>query len=355
MPVRANAALHRATRLAAAGRRDDAEKTVRAALSAGAKDIRLLIRLGSITGDYSGLKQKLAGSQAPGAGWLFLAMDAYRRNNITEAAEYSRKAMDTSPANDTARAVAALVRAAQGAPGGLAAAAAAIANASLEAQALALLASESAIIAADPADTGAAEQEDEGMKGPAGWLLNRLDDLAILIYWMFSSLINVTTNVSDSGRRAVYGHVIRGDLMYGLGKLDGARSAFLQAAEADPGCMEAVESLAALAIQRGDVAEAREMVDRLFQNAGSGAADNDLWTRWKADVLFLGGEFQEAAKYYEKAEAAAPRTYIIPYRLGLAALRRGDSDRAIEKFARALSLINPGLLEGRLAALADLY
>lgn len=353
MPGRANATLHRATRLASAGRGDEAAKTIRAALASGEDDIRLLIRLGVITGDFAGLKKKLSESYAPGAGWLFLTMDAYRRSDITEAAQYSQKSLAASPGNDTAKSAAALVRAAQGAPGELAAAAEPLANAAPNVQASALLAAETAIISADPANTGAAEKEDEGMKGPAGWILNRLDDMAIIIYWLLSSLINIATNIATPGRRAVYGHVIRGDLLYGLGKVEKARAAFQRAAEMDPECQEAVESLAALAIQRGGGAEARAMVDRLYGNAGENAGDNDMWTRWKADVLFLSGEFGKAEKYYLKAEAASPRAYIIPYRLGLIALRRGDRERAAKKFERALSLINPGLLGDRLAALSD--
>lgn len=205
----------------------------------------------------------------------------------------------------------------------------------------------------DPADRGAPEREDI-LNGPLGWLLDRFDDLSVAITWGAARIVNVVVHRGDPARRAAFRAVISGDVRTAY-KRPGAVDAYRLALVHDPACEEAVESLIRFHLDRGDVADARSLVDRYtaLRDGEEGATDPTL-LRWRADLAWFGGAWREAADGYRESAARDRLAYFPPYRHGLCALRLDRRDEAVSAFTSALSRINPHLLEERLLRLDEL-
>lgn len=339
-------------------RRAAAAEKLNRAIDRGAMDHRLVIQAALATDDYTRLIQLAQDGKGGGAAWLFPAIDRAQAGDFQKAEELARNALDLAPDNMTAQALHALARfhntkdvslLKSGAP--------VFPHASLTIQALTLLAVEKEIIGQRQDDRGAPEREDS-VGGALGWILNRLDDLAIWIYWLLSVALNLFINAFKPDKRGVYWHVIEGDRLEGLGRRDRAAQRFAQALEMAPDCVEALESMMTHSMVEGRYKDAEEYYARLAAVVGLAGASDPSMRKWEADLAFFQGKYDEARTIYENLQPQFPLSYIIPYRIGFCALaantdsRDHQADRlARGKFQEALNQVNPGLLQERVALL----
>jgi tetratricopeptide (TPR) repeat protein len=347
MSLRSIITLHRAARLSRKGKRSDAAGKLRSAMERGGADFRLAIRMALASGDFHELAKAAAMGRGGRAAWVFLAQDAASRGEHDKAEEYAQKALIAAPENVTAQALLVLARFGKtGDAAHLKSRARDLPHASTRAQALILMAVEKAIAAADPSGRGAEEKEDTA-GGIFGWAFDLLDDLAVWIYWIISLALNLTLNAADGAKRAVYWQVIGGDRLEGLRKPALAMEKFKKALELGPECVEALESMVKHSMAVGEYGAAEEYLARLIQVAGESAAEDPSIRKWKGDLEFFLGRFENAMPIYESLETIFPLSYIIPYRIGFCALALGAAGKAAPWFEKALSQINPGLIAER--------
>lgn len=224
-------------------------------------------------------------------------------------------------------------------------------NAILGVRAYALTEVERRIIQSRPDDSGAAEKEDT-LGGPFGFLLDRLDDLAAVMGSLLSHLINFARHAADAEKRAVYSLITQGDRLWAMRRHAEAAKRFEEALRIDPGCLEALESLARYYLDKGEIPKAVACFSSLEKLAASeGETMPGHILRIGADIAFFSRDHKKACGLYSRIIEASPHDYVAPYRRGLCLLRMGDEKGAVEMFGLALSIPNPRLMEDRLDAL----
>ena len=341
--------LRAAARARRAGDAPKALAILDGAIAGGGNDPRLYIQKGRLTGDYSPLlANPEVFAHAPGA-LIVAARAALRAGDPSAAARALEAARLAAPRNGTLETLAALAAVPRDGQDAVAGARNAILNATPGAQALALLAVEESLIAASPADRGAALR-DEPLGGAAGAALGLLDDAAVWLGWAFGHLLNQIVNFGDAKKRAAYRQVTEGDRLAGFFRDDEAADRFREALRHDPRNPEALESLINYSLARSDAAAAESYLAALEKTV-EGEPPPRL-ARWRGDLLFLRGQWREALARYLAVEPAFPLDYHLPYRMGLCRLRLGERPEAADLFERALSQAHPGLLEERLARLS---
>jgi len=347
MSLSSIAAIRSAARLLRSGKKDEARRRLARAMEEGSRDHRLVIRLAIASGDHSPLVKAAGEGRAGRAGWIFPAMDRALAGDYSKAGEYAANALDISPENMSARALAGLAGFRRtGDISHLRGHAEALPHAAARIQALILLAVEQAIAGTCPEDSGAEEVEDK-TTGPLGRMLDILDDLAIWIYWLISVALNLVINAMNPARRAVYWKVIEGDRLEGLGKDEPAMEQFAMALEMAPGCVEALESMVKHSIRLRRHEQAEEYLARLLAAVGEAGATDPSLLKMRADLAFFQRRHEKALTVYKSLQPQFPLSYIIPYRVGLCLLAGGDVKGAVDKFEKALSQVNPGLLRQR--------
>lgn len=349
MPASPALAMRKAARLSAAGRRGEALAVLEKAARAKRPDARLFIRKGLLTGETGGFEKAMEADPENRAAPFFLALAAFEKGDVRKAEKAVAEAL--APGNHSARTLAAVIAAREGNPEPLLGMASDVPAAVTRVQALALREVEKAIYARDAQDMGAAERE-ERLSGPAGWLLDRLDDAAVWASWALSRSLNVVLNMSDPEKRALYRNVTEGDRLAGLGGMDEAAEYFEKALTIDPDNPEALESLAEYHMENGEPSRAAALLDRLEEVLGEARAPSLLKRR--GEILWMTKKLPEALEAFAEAGRAAPLDYFPPYREGLASLRMGDEAGALEAFAEALSRVNPRLFEERAEKLGEL-
>ena len=348
-----NIALRKAQRLFSRGAAEQAVDTLNAAIESGCKDPRLLLRRGLMTGSVEDLKKAGASGSLKRAVPFFIAREEYKNGDLDEAGRFAEEALDASPGNISARVLLALIEFRRGRAEPLFGMRSELVSATLEVQSLALLEVEKAIASIDTADTGASEKEDK-LGGPAGWLMDRLDDAAVWIYWALSRFLNLLINITDARRREAYRHVSDGDLLEGLGRAGEAAAVFEKTLSVDPGNQEALESLTRYHLERGDFAKAAAYLDRLEKVSENGAGSEGLRLKWRGEILLRTGKTREAERVLAEAGRIRQLDYIIPYRRGLCLARLGADGEARRAFEESLGMINPGLLAERVDRLQSL-
>ncbi|VAX20537.1 hypothetical protein MNBD_NITROSPINAE03-1539 [hydrothermal vent metagenome] len=345
--------LRKTARLVRKGETEKAERQLKQAIDSGLLDIRLKIRRAIACGDYKSLKEHLDQGNKSGSGWFFVALDALGRGAIDETRLCCNKALAISPGNLSISALSAIADFIDGDKKPLFSMARNLPHVSIHAQALALSAIEKSIISHRPSDTGAADKDDR-LGGPPGWIMDRLDDFAVLAYWLIWKTMNAIMHIADSKRRAVFSLVLDGDLFEGFGKKKRAARHYLRALELDPDCQEALESMTIKSIENEAYEDAMTFLLRLVKNVSQNRADNLHLTKWKADILFLMKKFSEAETFYKKIAEHFELGYMLFYRLGLCRLRKGDDAGATGYFEKSLSLIHHGLITRRLKFLGEI-
>ncbi|MGK7344524.1 MAG: tetratricopeptide repeat protein [Candidatus Nitrospinota bacterium M3_3B_026] len=344
-------AMRKAARLAAAGRRDEAAGLLTEAARGVKPDPRIFIRKGLLTGAIADFEKAMEADPGNRAAPFFLALAALERGELVKAEKAVTEALRLAPGNHSAMALSAVIAARGGETGALPRAAGAVPSAVTRVQALALLEVERAIHAMDARDMGAAERE-ERLKGPAGWLLDRLDDAAVWASWALSHALNLVLNMADPEKRALYRNITEGDRLAGLGRMDEAAEFFEKALKIDPDNPEALESLAEYHLEKGGPEKAAEFLDRLERALGE-TRDPSLLKR-RGEIFWMSKKISEAREAFAEAGRMAPLDYFPPYREGLSALRMGDEAGAREAFAETLSRINPRLVTERTERLEKL-
>lgn len=215
----------------------------------------------------------------------------------------------------------------------------------IELQYMALSYLEQRIYELDKNDRGAEEKE-EPLRGPAGWMLNRLDDAAIIIRWLVFRILNVILNLTRPQRRKTYCGLIDGDLWHGLYNYAKAREAYEKAHAADPANPEPLESLTRLSLIAGDLESASAYFAKLENTLDN--EDDPFLAKLKADIRLAQGNYAEAFKLYNGVMESFPHDIMAHYRLGLCYLRLEKADKASEWFIKSLSQPNAGLLRRRI-------
>lgn len=347
----AHVVLRKAARLVGRGETEKAGLRLEESINSGLSDVRLLIRMAIIRGDYKLLRQRLdQGGQNSGPGWFFLALDAFRRGVIDEARLFCRKGLAVAPRNLSICALLAVADFIEGDKEPLFSLASDLPHTSIDTQALALLAIEKSIISRRLSDTGAIEGDGK-LGGPPGWIIDRLDDFAVLAYWLIWKIMNVIVNIANAKRRAAHSLVLNADLFEGFKKKKRAARYYRQALLLDPKNQEALESMTIISIESGAYDEALTFLSGLDHSVSENRAPEPHLVKWKADILFLMKKFSDAEPLYEKAAVYFGLEYMVFYRLGLCRLRRGDDAGAEESFKKSLGLIHHGLIAQRLESL----
>ncbi len=353
MSFASSLAIRRAARFCKLGREDQARLTLANAIESGQDDPRLALRLGLVNHDFTDIDQAPATGPARDALMLFAAIEAHRRGDHAHAISLLESCQPDAGGNCTIRLLKAVASFLDGDRAALQGVENDLPHSSLEVQAICLVAVESAIIRSDPSDCGARERE-ETLKGPIGWMIARLDDMAVWLYWVLSHFLNLVINISSPRDRQVYRQVIEGDRLDGLSRKAEAEKRFRRALELDGENPEALESLAVYCLENLNYKEAGRHLDKLAQQAGSGDSPDPLLTRLRADLLYARGLYREAEPVYLTVARDAPLNYFISYRLGLIRLRDGDAPGAEGHFKRALGLVNPRLPAERIGRLYEL-
>ncbi len=345
--------LRKTARLVRKGETEKAERQLKQAIDSGLSDIRLKIRRAIACGDYKPLKEDLDQGNKSGSGWFFVALDALGRGDTGETRLCCNKALAISPGNLSISALSSIADFVDGDEKPLFSMACDLPHVSIHTQALALSAIEKSIISRRLSDTGAPDKDDR-LGGPPGWIMDRLDDFAVLAYWLIWKAMNVIVNIADPEQRAVAGLTLDGDLFEGFGKKNRAARYYLRALKIDPDCQEALESMIIKSIENEAYEDAMTSLSRLAQSSSQKFARNPHLIKWKADILFLMKKFSEAEPFYVKAVEHFKLEYMLFYRLGLCRLRRGDDAGAIGYFEKSLSLIHHGLITRRLEFLGEI-
>jgi len=356
MAETAHIVLRKTARLVRRGETKKAERRLGKAIDAGLFDIRLYVRRAIAGGDYKSLKEHLdKGNKKSGAGWFFLALDALRRDDIGQTKLFCRNALSMAPRNLSVSALLAIADFIDGDREPLFSISLNLPHTSIHVQALALSAIEKAIISQRLSDTGVTP-EDDRLGGPPGWIMDRLDDFAVLVYWLIWKVMNTILNIANSKKRAVYSLVLDGDLFEeGFRQKKRAAQYYLRALELDSDNQEALESMLVKSIENKEYDDAMTFLSRLAQSASQKLARNPHLAKWKADIFFLMKKFPEAEPLYEKVSDHFKLDYMLFYRLGLCRLRRGDDTGAHGYFEKSLGLIHHGLIAKRLEFLSGIH
>lgn len=344
----AHIVLRKAARLVSNGETEKAGQRLTVAIDSGLSDVRLQIRRAIASGDYKSLKETLdQGDHKSGAGWFFLALDAFRNGDMSGCRLFCGKGIAISPRNLSISALLAVADLVEGDKEPLISFSNLIHHTSIHTQALALMAVEKSILSRRLSDTGAIEGEDQ-LGGPAGWIMDRLDDIAVFAYWLIWKTLNIIRNIADSKRRAVKSNVLDGDLLEGYRKKNLSVRYYLKALELDSENQEALESMVIKSIENEAFDDALKFLSRLDQSLGQDHDPIPHLIKWEADILFMMMRFSEAEPLYQKAVKLFPLEYMVFYRLGLCRLRLGDEAGAEDFFKKSLGLINHGLIAQRL-------
>lgn len=127
-----------------------------------------------------------------------------------------------------------------------------------------------------------------------------------------------------------------------LGRYDEATRYFRAFLEADPGNRQGLNGLAACEIARGDLAEARRLLERVVR-------ENPQWQRpfkTLAEVLQRQGEIEPGIDCLRRAIALIPTDPEAHYGLGTFLKEKGDLEGAIAELQTAVDY-DPGLLQAQ--------
>lgn len=354
MRIRSALALHKAHRLAVSGRAPEAVECLGKTYSE-IPDPRLLIQSVRIAGSREDRGLLISRHPDNGSAMLISAISAMDAGDYPGATLAATNGLSARPGDPSLLALLMIARFRSGAePMDWAELRESVKNSTRDVKAVALQEVERAILRLSPSDCGALEKDD-ALGGPAGFILDRLDDLAAIMGWMLSNIVNLISNAADSGKRAVYRHVIEGDRLAGQRRKDEAAAQFEKALQADPACVEALESLSRYYVESGDVERATSLftaLEKALASAGEGASPH--LSRLRADISFFNGKFKEAVDLYEGAVILSPHDHMAQYRRGLCHLQMNDERKSAESFKRVLSMPNAGLLEDRFDALAEM-
>jgi len=353
MSFASSLAIRKAARFCKFGQIDRARITLTNAIETGQDDPRLALRLALVSHDFADIDQVPATGSVKAALTLFAAIDAHRRGDHARAVSLLGDCQADAGGNGTIRLLRAVAVFLAGDRTALLGMKNDLPHCSLEVQAICLAAVEGDIIKNNPDDSGAKERE-EALIGPIGWMIARLDDVAVWLYWALSHCLNLVINISSPRNRQVYRHVIEGDRLHGLSRKTEAEKHFRRALELDEENPEALESLAVYCLENSNYEQAGRHMDKLAQQSTNDGGPNSQLTRLRADLLYARGLYREAEPLYMTAAQDAPLNYFIPYRLGLIRLRDGDVTGAEGHFKRALGLINPKLPVERINRLYEL-
>ncbi|MBI5815840.1 MAG: tetratricopeptide repeat protein [Nitrospinae bacterium] len=344
--------IRKAASLAGSGKADDAG----AVLSGAAVESpsgRLFIRLGLISKSAEQFRAAVKADTANRAARYFLAANLASAGDWENALKTAEEGLAFSPSNISLGVLRALSKyKLSGDLKYLLEAETMLPAATLRAQALVLCALEERISALATDDKGSAEREHH-IGGPFGWIFGGLDGMAAWIHWAAASAMNVMRNLAKPSKMRGDGMVIQADRLYAHGNKADAFELYKKALASDRQNALAAESLAVHCSQNGMPEEAAQYLKRL-ENILGDSFEHDQFSKLKADIAYAGNRFDEAANLYEAARGQSRLDWIIPYRLGLLNLRGKDRHGAADRFCEALSLINPGLLNERLALLGSL-
>ncbi len=349
-------ALRKAAKLNAVGKRDEAIKALDTAIASSDsdRDNRLRIRRGLLAGD-GGDFDTLINEQVSSAPALFFAANhRYKIGELDSAAKLCVRAAEKSPGNLSVQALYGIIKFINGEHTTLQAISRVLPHASADIQAAALLETEKAILMKHPNDTGEKGSE-PSLAGPIGWLMDRLDDLAVTIYWIISHLMNILLNLTNRQKRSAWRKIINGDRLYQLGKQEEAAKLFKQALKIDPDALEPAEVLVSYYLEKQEYVQAKKYLNMLINATEEGEEIEPALNRRQADLLFGTGQYEAAGKMYQELFPEFRLDHMIPYRAGLCHIRQGDENNALAWFKKSLNLINHGLLENRISALAGIY
>lgn len=337
------AAIRRANRLVKQGDTAAAEKALTDAMEKTFRDPRLAIRRGVITSSAEDFANAVKIDPGNRAARYFMGLMALEKGDSHAAIPYLEEALKISPDNVSVRILLALCRIDETGLAPLAKLEPLLPAATARTAAVTLFTLEKLIATTAPGNTGA-EEADNVLKGVIGWFLDRLDDFSAIVYWALSHTLNIVLNISDSRRRKVYRLVTEGDRLAAFRKPDEAAICYEKALAIDPANPESLESLVSHHIHCREFDTAAAYLDRLAEVD----KDNFHIKRWRADILFAGGDFAGAGTLYDELAADDMLDYFVRYRRGLCCLRTGDDGRAIKYFEESLRLVNHCLLPARL-------
>ncbi|MGH8488083.1 MAG: tetratricopeptide repeat protein [Gammaproteobacteria bacterium] len=142
-------------------------------------------------------------------------------------------------------------------------------------------------------------------------------------------------------KRGIKASAPSADLMVGLaevyqraGKYDDAINVYEDLLKQEPEAAVAINNLAMLLAdhkrETGALARASELAERLKATKNPGFLDTIGW------IQYVRGELEPALTNLEQASAGAPQSAVIHYHLGMAKLKKGDGNSAIEHLQEAL-------------------
>ncbi len=339
-------ALNRSNRLLRKGDKGRAVAELTAAIEASSKDPRLLIQRGLVTGNSDDLRNAVEIAPDHAATHIFLALSALATDDYTTARKEAILCAGIDKGNVSAPALIALLDVIEEkcepadcitnllnlSPGVI-----------TPVRARSLYEIEKRIASLDPSDTGAKEH-DGGLKGPIGWILDRIDDVAVWIYWFLHRAINRVWNFTNEVKRETNRYLLDGMRYEAFGQTEISAEYFRKALLIDPTNHTALEYLTRHHLETGDPDKAEEYLNRLEPEPGE---DGSQYTRWRADILFAKNDRSAAAPLYRESTEETKLDYFPPYRLGLCLLETGDKTGAVNAFATALSRVSPRLFEER--------
>ena len=347
--------LDRAARRRRAGKDVSASILLNDAIDKRAEeDPRLLIQRGIITGSQINFSDAAEKSPHNRAACYFLAIDYYNKGDLEQAEYYLSETLNRSPDNYSAKSLLVLLEfKKERSLNNLAKLSEGLAGATSIVEANALYEIELAIIDLDPEETGARE-DDIALKGPAGWVLGRLDDIAALIYWALNHTLNFLFNMFNKKRKTAWRNTIQGMLLESFGEREKAMERFRKALVDEPLSRDALEPLIAHYIETKNPYKADPYLKRLERQAEEEKEYDSRLIRFRADILYLGKSYDQASKLYAKLAEKEPLVFYHHYRCGLCHIRAGKSRGAVEYLSGALQRVNPRLLLGRIATLKKL-
>ena len=317
-------------------------------------DPRLLIQRGIITGNQQNFSDAADKDRHNRAACYYLAIDSYQSDNLEQAESNLAEALKRSPDNHAAKALLALLEfRKERSLKNLAELSKNLAGVTDVVEAYALYEIESAIIDLNPEESGAAEDE-VALKGLAGWVLGSLDDIAALIYWALNHTLNYVINMFDKKRRDAWRNTVQGMLLENFGEREKAMERYRKALLGEPLNRDVLEPLIAYHIETKDPYKADPYLKRLERQAEEEKEYDPHLIRFRADILYLGKSYEQAAKLYTDLTGKEPLAFYNHYRCGLCHIRSGNKTEAVEFLSEALKRINPRLLEKRIPALEKL-
>lgn len=350
MTIKSAFALHTAHHLAKTGRIAEAVESLKKTCGRMA-DPRLSIQKTLLTGEKEDRDTLRRLHSQSGAAMLTASVLSYGAGEYDKAAGAAVDGLCARPGDPSLKTLVLLAHSRSGQDVDIPSLRECAKNAILGVRAYALTEVERRIIQSRPDDTGAVEKEDT-LGGPFGFLLDRLDDLAAVMGYLLSHLLNLVKHAGDAKKRAVYSLITQGDRLWAMRRHGEAAKRFEEALRIDPACLEALESLARHCLDKGETAKAVAFFSSLEKLAES---EDDVMpthiARISADLAFFTRNHKQACRLYSGIIETSPHDYMAPYRRGLCLLRMGDEKGAALSFRLALQIPNPRLLEGRFDAL----